>query len=208
VYSSKAPVIERWAALGFFVQNTDVYALQRSDLNGFLFADVGVEASGMTLSVLSALSRLGMDPWQEASRLAKLPRTTAIEGLARIIASMPGSLWPLADATPIATRLVALLPTGGSAPPVSAAATRPAGGQAMADRVKAFMQAGGRPSLTSGSMMPHTTKQWTIVVLLVVAVLVALTINLEGHHASFLDGAAKPAPSSVSATTLPKAPTQ
>ncbi|HUZ63756.1 MAG TPA: hypothetical protein VMU82_08600 [Acetobacteraceae bacterium] len=98
--------------------STDAFALRRSDLNGFLFADVGVEASGMTLSVLSALARLGMDPWQEAGRLAKLPRAAAVDGLARIIAAMPASLWPLADATAIAARLVALLPAGGGAPPL------------------------------------------------------------------------------------------
>ena len=93
--------------------SSDAYALQRSDLNGFLFADVGVEASGMTLSVISALARLGVDPWQEAGRLAKLPRTAAVEGLARIISAMPASLWSVADATPIAARLVALLPSRG-----------------------------------------------------------------------------------------------
>ena len=100
--------------------NTDAYALQRSDLNRFLFADVGVEASGMTLSVLSTLARRGTDPWQEAARLAKLPRNAAVEGLARIIAAMPSSLWSLPDATVIAARLVALLPsrTGGDPPEV------------------------------------------------------------------------------------------
>jgi hypothetical protein len=39
---------------------------------------VGVEANGMTLSVLSTLARRGMDPWQEAERLAKLPRSTPL----------------------------------------------------------------------------------------------------------------------------------
>lgn len=90
--------------------STDVFALRRSDLNGFLFAEVGEEASGMTLSVVSALARLGMDPWDEAGRLATLPRTAAADALARIIAAMPAGRWPLADATAIATRLVALLP--------------------------------------------------------------------------------------------------
>ncbi len=94
--------------------NTDASALQRSDLNGFLFADVGVEASGMTLSVLSVLARFGVDPWQEAGRLARLPRAAAAEGLARIIAAMPAGRWPMADATVIAGRLVALLPARGA----------------------------------------------------------------------------------------------
>jgi len=65
----------------------------------------------MTLSVVSVFARLGNDPWQEAGRLAGLPKPEAIESLARIIASMPTSVWPLQAATTIATRLIALLPT-------------------------------------------------------------------------------------------------
>jgi hypothetical protein len=96
------------------VANVDAFAIQRSDLNGFLFADVGVEANGMTLSVLSTLARLGMDPWDEAGRLARQPRSAAIDGLARMIAAMPSSLWPLPDSTAIAARLVPLLPPRGA----------------------------------------------------------------------------------------------
>jgi hypothetical protein len=88
----------------------DVFATSHSSLNAFLFADIGTEPGGMTLSVLSALARLDVDPWQEAARLATLPRLAATDGLARAIASLPASLWPLAEATPIAIRLVALLP--------------------------------------------------------------------------------------------------
>ncbi len=88
----------------------DAFALGRSNLNGFLFADIGIEGNGMPLSVMSALAREGLDPWQEAGRLARLPRATARDGLARLIAAMPASLWPLADATAIAARLVTLLP--------------------------------------------------------------------------------------------------
>ncbi len=106
--------------------SVDAFTIQRSDLNRFLFADVGVEANGMTLSVLSTLARLGMDPWDEAGRLARQPRTTAIEGLARMIAGMPASLWPLADSTPIAARLVALLPPRGSASSPAVNVARPA----------------------------------------------------------------------------------
>jgi hypothetical protein len=92
--------------------STDAFALQKSDLNGFLFADVGIEPSGNTLSVLSALARMGMDPWQEGGRLAKLPQLAAIDALAKFITVMPSSQWSLPDATAIASRLVALLPGG------------------------------------------------------------------------------------------------
>jgi len=47
-------------------------------------------------------------------RQAKLPKSEATESLARVIASMPGSVWPLHAATAIATRLIALLPTQSS----------------------------------------------------------------------------------------------
>ena len=88
----------------------DVTALQRSDLNEFLFADVGTEANGMTLSVLSIFARQGNDPWREASRLAELPKAEATDSLARTIAGMPRSLWNLPDAVLIAVRLTGLLP--------------------------------------------------------------------------------------------------
>ena len=84
-------------------------ALPQSNLNAFLFADVGVEANGMALSVLSVLARFDLDPWQEASRLADLSRTKSIEALAGLIA-MSASRWSLAEAVPIAARLVTLLP--------------------------------------------------------------------------------------------------
>lgn len=64
----------------------------------------------MPLSVLSAFARLGKDPWQEAGRLAQMPRTGAIEGLTRMITAIPTSPWSLSDATAIAGRLVILLP--------------------------------------------------------------------------------------------------
>ncbi len=90
---------------------SDVTALQRSDLNNFLFADVGMEANGMALSVVSIFARQGSDPWQEAGRLARLPKAAAIDILARMIAGMPESPWTLPDATAIAARLTGLLPT-------------------------------------------------------------------------------------------------
>jgi hypothetical protein len=91
--------------------SSDAFALRRSGLNEFLFAPVGTEANGMTLSLVSVFARLGDDPWREAGRLAGLPKSEAIESLARIIAGMPTSIWPLPTATAIAVRLITLLPT-------------------------------------------------------------------------------------------------
>jgi hypothetical protein len=95
---------------GTSVATPDTTALQRSDLNKFLFADIGTEASGMTLSVVSLFARQGNDPWREADRLAGLPKSEATASLARTIADMPRSLWCLHDALVIAVRLTVLLP--------------------------------------------------------------------------------------------------
>ena len=68
----------------------------------------------MSLSVISLLARLGVDPWREAERLAGLPKEAAGEWLAQTIASTPSSTWPLSDAKIIAARLIPLLPSGAS----------------------------------------------------------------------------------------------
>ena len=64
----------------------------------------------MLLSVLSALARLDIDPWQEAAKLAGLPGATATERLASLIASLPDEPSTHRDPGTIAARLIALLP--------------------------------------------------------------------------------------------------
>ena len=64
--------------------SSDAFALRRSGLNEFLFAAVGAEANGTTLSLVSVFARLGNDPWQEAARLAELPKPEATESLAEL----------------------------------------------------------------------------------------------------------------------------
>lgn len=93
------------------MSRTNVFTLQNSLLNEFLFAPVGTEANGMTLTMISVLARLGYDPWLQAAELAKLPKPEATESLAQIIANTPNGIWPLLAAKPIAARLVTLLPT-------------------------------------------------------------------------------------------------
>ena len=92
------------------------YSLGHSQYNDFLFASIGEEKTG-TLTVLSALTRLGFDPWQEAARLADMPRNAAIQSFAATIAGLPRGDWTASDTTAIAARLVAWLPAG-SVPPV------------------------------------------------------------------------------------------
>ncbi len=64
----------------------------------------------MPLSVLSALARLEIDPWQEAANLALLPGATATRRLAALIASLPDHASIHHDPDTIAARLVARLP--------------------------------------------------------------------------------------------------
>ena len=72
----------------------------------------------MPLSVLSALARLDVDPWQEATDLARLPGSAATERLTALIAALPGRPASQPDSGAISARLVALLPrrTGSSVP--------------------------------------------------------------------------------------------
>jgi hypothetical protein len=86
------------------------FALLHSDLNDFLFAAVGDEPNGMPLSVISALTRLGVDPWDEAARLAALPKVLAAEALAPMIARLSVGRSPRSDDLAVARRLAGLLP--------------------------------------------------------------------------------------------------
>jgi len=90
----------------------------------FLFATVGDEVDGMPLSVISALTRLGLDPWQEAGRLSSLSNREAIEQLARLIAELPGSL-QRDETRKIAGGLIRLLPTRDTIRPIAQIRARP-----------------------------------------------------------------------------------
>jgi len=81
-----------------------------SEFEDFLFAPIGEDRNGMLLSVLSALARLNVDPWQEAAKLAQLPGETATKRLASLIAVLPGGPSAHLDPETIAARLVVLLP--------------------------------------------------------------------------------------------------
>ena len=69
------------------------YSLGHSEYNAFLFAAVGEEKVGLPLTVLTALTRLGFDPWREAARLSDLPRETASRAFAVTIAMLPEGDW-------------------------------------------------------------------------------------------------------------------
>jgi hypothetical protein len=86
------------------------FLLLHSDLNDFLFAAVGEQQNGMPLNVVSGLTRLGLDPWEEAARLAALPKTVAAETLAPMIARLLFDRLKPSDNLAISRQLVELLP--------------------------------------------------------------------------------------------------
>ena len=88
------------------------YSLGHSPYNDFLFAAIGEEKTGMPLTALTALTRLGFDPWREAARLSDLPRETAARELAATIAVLPEGDWKASESEAIAARLVGRLPRG------------------------------------------------------------------------------------------------
>lgn len=82
----------------------------RPEFSDFLYAPIGAEPNEMPLSVLSALARLNIDPWQEAAELSALPVDHAIQRLARLVGRSPGGLRETNDCQEIAARLIKLLP--------------------------------------------------------------------------------------------------
>ena len=77
----------------------------------FLYAQIGEEPNGMQLSVLSALARQDVDPWEIAQQLTSLAREPAIRLLTPLLARIPASASDKAAPEVIAARLVALLPS-------------------------------------------------------------------------------------------------
>jgi hypothetical protein len=80
------------------------------EFDKFLFARIDKNSEEAPLSVLSVLARLGLDPWEEAARLAQLPRLAAAKRLASMIAAIPGAPPAYLDARTVSDRLISLLP--------------------------------------------------------------------------------------------------
>jgi hypothetical protein len=88
------------------------YAPVHPEMDPFLFAPMGEEVDGIPLSVVSALSRLGLDPRGEAARLSHLAREVAADQLERMMARLPGGRWTSQEMRRIAAGLIELLPRG------------------------------------------------------------------------------------------------
>ncbi len=95
-----------------------------SEFHSFLYADIGRDQEGVTLTVLSALARRDFDPWAEASRLSQLPQKTAAAQILDLLDALPQRTLSGLDSAAVAGRLSALLPRG---PTSTLAAKLPAG---------------------------------------------------------------------------------
>ena len=82
----------------------------RPEFDDFLYAPIGTDRNEMPLSVLSALARLDIDPWEKAAELSELPKDIATQKLASLIARLPGGQWTQVDSKGISHRLIELLP--------------------------------------------------------------------------------------------------
>lgn len=87
-----------------------VFSDLASEFDDFLFAPIREDKNGMRLSVVSALARLDVDPWEEAAKLAAMPDEAATQRLSAMIASLPTEPATDPERRTIAARLVALLP--------------------------------------------------------------------------------------------------
>ncbi|MDX2485560.1 MAG: hypothetical protein QNK42_18090 [Pseudodonghicola sp.] len=76
----------------------------------FLSAPVGEDRRGTSVTVLSMLARLGVDPWGEASDLAKLPEAAARQRLEELLERFNGVSTPVPDRSRIVLKLLAFLP--------------------------------------------------------------------------------------------------
>jgi hypothetical protein len=80
------------------------------EYNTFLYATIGADPSGSELSVLSAMARMNLDPWQEAAKLAALSAKAAAGRLTLMIAALPDGASVADDPGLVAARLIKLLP--------------------------------------------------------------------------------------------------
>lgn len=92
-----------------------------SQYDEFLFAPICDEPGGMRLSVLSALARMNVDPWEEAARLATLSTPDAERTLVSRLNLFPGKRQRSVETEILAARLVALLPKANKATTAKAA---------------------------------------------------------------------------------------
>ena len=108
---------------GAIVDHRARFSTLNARYEDFLFAPVCEDTNGTRLSVLSALARMNVDPWDEATRLAAMPKAIAEKTLLSILDLVSGKSWKSPEAAAIAARLVRLLPQSGEAAAMAATGT-------------------------------------------------------------------------------------
>lgn len=93
------------------MDNITLQYADENDLDRFLFAAVGEDRNGNTVTVLSTLARIGLDPRKEAADLAVMSRKKAQIRLASLLTDFNDV--PSLDSDAAATRLTKLLPKHG-----------------------------------------------------------------------------------------------
>lgn len=99
-----------FATVGESMTRAAATSIPGAEFNEFLFTPIGEDRNGMLVSVLSALARLDVDPWQEAAKLAQLPGEAAAQRLSSLIGSLSDRDTSYLDPPKIAARLITLLP--------------------------------------------------------------------------------------------------
>ncbi|MGY6549094.1 MAG: hypothetical protein ACXIU7_08820 [Roseinatronobacter sp.] len=88
----------------------DYFRQDGTPFDGFLYAILGQDRAGNTVSVLSALARLGRDPWDEAAELSALSSAAAQSRLEGLMARFSDVPVDARDPRATIAQLVALLP--------------------------------------------------------------------------------------------------
>jgi hypothetical protein len=83
---------------------------QDPQYEAFLYAPLGEDHQGLSVTVLSMLARLGVDPWTEAADLSKLPRRAAQQRLEALIGKFHDVSTQVSDRSRMVSVLLALLP--------------------------------------------------------------------------------------------------
>ena len=85
------------------------YKMNDSIYEDFLYTEIGEQANGMPLSMVSALTQLGLDPWDEARRLASLPAAAAATAVSDLIKRTSAFTARATDLPKLSARMAALL---------------------------------------------------------------------------------------------------
>jgi hypothetical protein len=112
-------VIEKFVAMAtkgsHVVDHRPAFSTLSARYDDFLYAPVCDEPNGMRHSVISALARMNIDPWDEAKRLAAMPKAMGERVLVSILGLVSESRCKPPEAEEIAARLIRLLPQSGEA---------------------------------------------------------------------------------------------